>query len=99
MKSVQGHSGAVIVAVMVAAASPISRAVEEQVPDGGALEEVVVTAQRRAEHPLDVAGSISVISAADIDRLHVTSLDDLAAAVPGLLVSNGGSVGQDSIVL
>jgi outer membrane receptor protein involved in Fe transport len=63
------------------------------------LEEIIVTATKRAERARDVAASISVISAADLERLHVTSLQDLAAIAPGLLILSGGSPGQTSIVL
>jgi outer membrane receptor protein involved in Fe transport len=98
IKPVQLQSGALIVVAIVTAVSPIGRAAEAPVPDAGALEEVVVTAQRRTERPLDVAASISVITAADIDRLHVTSLEDLAAAAPGLVIYSGVP-GQTTIVL
>lgn len=63
------------------------------------LEEVIVTAERRAERVLDVADSVTVLRAPDIDRLHVTSLMDLAAAAPGLVIASGGSPGQAAIVL
>jgi len=63
------------------------------------LEEVIVTAERRAERALDVADSLSVISASEIDRLHMTNLMDLAAAAPGLVIVSGGSPGEAAIVL
>jgi outer membrane receptor protein involved in Fe transport len=77
----------------------ITGAGEAPPPDAGALEEIVVTAERRTERPLDVPASITVISAADIDKLHATSLVDLAAAAPGFLVVSGGSPGQTTIIL
>jgi outer membrane receptor protein involved in Fe transport len=79
-------------------APPISRA-DAPKPDADTLEQVIVTAERRAERTLDVPASISVISAADIERLHATSLIDLVAAAPGLVVIPAGSPGQGEIVL
>src|SRR5262249_55624812 len=48
---------------------------------------------------LDVPVSISVISAADIERLHATNLRDLEAAAPGFTIMPGGSPGQAQIVV
>ena len=68
-------------------------------PSPDQLEEVLVTAERRAERTLDVPVSISVISAADIERLHATNLRDLEAAAPGFTIKPGGSPGQVQIVV
>src|SRR5215472_5513596 len=73
----------------------------EQAPPSAAdtLEEVIVTAQRRAEPLLDVPVSISVISAADIERLHATNLRDLEAIAPGFTIIPSGSPGQTQVVV
>src|SRR5580692_5570107 len=97
-----GHlpTGALMVAGLGWMATPlIARAADSTRPDADVLEEIIVTASKRAERALDVPASISVIGAADLERLHVTSLQDLAAAAPGLLIQSGGSPGQTSIVL
>jgi iron complex outermembrane receptor protein len=78
---------------------PTGRAADSTQSDADMLEEIIVTATKRAERILDVPASISVIGAADLERLHVTSLQDLAAIAPGLLILSGGSPGQTSIVL
>jgi outer membrane receptor protein involved in Fe transport len=52
--------------------------------EGDALEEIVVTANKRSESLDKVGSAIQVLSAATLDQQHVTSLQDLAAAVPGL---------------
>src|ERR1700758_1082172 len=80
---------------------PLTTSAEEAPPSAAdTLEEVIVTAQRRAEPLLDVPVSISVISAADIERLHATNLRDLEATAPGFtIVPNGGSPGQAVIVM
>jgi iron complex outermembrane receptor protein len=51
---------------------------------GGMLEEVVVTAQRRAERLQDVPAAISSLSGEDLNRRNLLGNADLAARVPGL---------------
>ncbi|MDH0866507.1 TonB-dependent receptor [Mitsuaria sp. GD03876] len=52
-----------------------------------ALETVVVTANRRSELVKDVAGSVGVLGGAQMERLHVTSIQDVAGLVSGLQVA------------
>ena len=79
---------------------PLTTGAEEAPPAAAdTLEEVIVTAQRRTERALDVPASISVISAADIERLHATNLRDLEAAAPGFTIVPSGSPGQAEIVV
>jgi iron complex outermembrane recepter protein len=90
----------VLIVSMLGAPLPAETwAVDSSPADADTLEEVIVTAQRRAERVLDVPASIGVISAADIERLHATSLADLNAATPGFLVVPLGSPGQAAIVV
>jgi len=53
----------------------------------GALEEIVVTAQRRAESINDVGMSIQAIDADSLEALRVTSVRDLTTIVPSFTVS------------
>jgi outer membrane receptor protein involved in Fe transport len=97
-----GHipTGALIVAGLGwMAMPPTARAADSTRSDVDSLEEIIVTATKRAERALDVAASISVIGAAELERMHVTSLQDLAAIAPGLVIQSGGSPGQTSIIL
>lgn len=65
--------------------------------DGGAvesvgLEEIVVTARKRAESVQDVPVAVTAISAAQIERQDLTSLEKIAARTPNFTVgraSNG----------
>jgi iron complex outermembrane receptor protein len=55
----------------------------------GMLEEVIVTAQKRAEDLQDTAIAISAISAATMDDLNITNAEDYEAIVPSLSVRTG----------
>lgn len=50
----------------------------------GVIEEVIVTAQKRAQSLQDVAGSISAFGASQIEKRGITEVEDLFQAVPGL---------------
>jgi iron complex outermembrane recepter protein len=53
--------------------------------DSGGLEEIVVTATRRETNLSNTPISISALSAADIERDRVVTLDDVARMVPSLV--------------
>lgn len=55
------------------------------------LEEVIVTATRRTLDVQQVPAAISVVSAATIDDLSMSTIDDVAAQVPGVVVSRGSN--------
>ncbi len=55
------------------------------------LQEVIVTAQKRQERLVDVPISMVALSADDLQHRNIASLDDLAAAVPGMSVNSQGS--------
>ncbi|WP_323845491.1 TonB-dependent receptor plug domain-containing protein [Microbulbifer magnicolonia] len=62
------------------------------------LEQITVTASR-VEIPLREAGvSVSVLTAADIERLGYSSLLDVIRILPGISVSNTGGAGKVSSV-
>ncbi len=59
-----------------------------------ALDEIIVTAQKREENLQDVSISVTAISGADLVRARVTQLEQLDALVPGLQWhATGGDVG------
>lgn len=55
-----------------------------------ALEEIVVTAQKRQESVQDVAASVTAISAQTVENYGINNLKDYLSLVPGL-TSNGAS--------
>ena len=55
------------------------------------LEEVVVTATRRAQAVQDVPYSISVLNGQTIDNTGVTDLNDMVSLIPGLVSAEMGA--------
>lgn len=67
---------------------------------GMAIEEVVVTAQKRVEKIQEVPMAVQAISAATLDTFHATQLSDFADYVPGLQVTSvRGYPGQNNITI
>jgi iron complex outermembrane recepter protein len=58
--------------------------------DKTALTEIIVTAQKREQRLMDVPISIVAVSADQLEKRNIVSIDDLASAVPGLAVSSDG---------
>jgi iron complex outermembrane recepter protein len=50
----------------------------------GALEEIIVTAQRRSERLVDVPISVATVSSSELERAGGTSLENLNKLVPGI---------------
>jgi outer membrane receptor protein involved in Fe transport len=69
----------------------ISGARAADVNDTGALVEVVVTAQKRAENLQDVPLSIQAFGAAQLEELRINSFDDYAKYLPSVSFQKVGS--------
>lgn len=80
------------VAAQLAAASiavtGVPAATAQSAADVLSLEEVVVTARKAEERLLDVPLAITAFSAAQIEQRGIASLEDVAAATPGLTFSD-----------
>jgi len=63
------------------------------------LEEVVVTAEKRAVNLQEVAASISAIDGSRMEDLGLKNLRDYAQYVPGLEITQGGSPGHTTVTL
>ena len=68
-------------------AAPASEA-QQSLPQ---LETVIVTARRRLENAQETPVVITTFTADRLDRLAVTSMEELGAAMPGLIVTRGHS--------
>ena len=58
------------------------------------LEEVLVTAEKRAVDAQNVAAAVSALTAGMLDKSKIWNAADLQRRIPGLLVSNNGAYGQ-----
>lgn len=67
-------------------------------PQRAELEEIVVTAQKRAERLIETPQSVSVISGADLARLGATQFRDYANTIPGLTFTTTGA-GSNQLAL
>ncbi|MDF1587006.1 TonB-dependent receptor plug domain-containing protein [Marinimicrococcus flavescens] len=86
--------------VLLAAASPLVLAAGAQAQDGTALPELVVTATRIPTPAREVASSVSVVTAEEIERRQLRTLPDVLRELPGLnMVQGGGAGGQASLFL
>lgn len=72
------------------AASPAEARPTPAAPDGSSagVEEVVITAERRAQNMQEYAGVAQAISGDDLKAVGINRVEDLQAAIPGLNISN-----------
>src|SRR5665213_1735628 len=87
------NSRKAIFAVLLAAAGSASGVVDTfaAADSEESLKEIVVTAQKREEALKDVPISLVVVSAEELSDRHITSLEDLPSAVPGLSYASAGN--------
>ncbi|HEX2101846.1 MAG TPA: TonB-dependent receptor plug domain-containing protein, partial [Candidatus Synoicihabitans sp.] len=88
-----GSSLLLIASAAAAQTSPAAGAASESadVGRGFGLEEIIVTARRRAESLQDVPQTVDAVTAEDIERLSFQQFSDVQAIVPGLTLSGGNS--------
>lgn len=72
----------VLIAGLMAGSMSLARA------EDAALEEVIVTAQKRAENLQDVPISVDTLDAKALEKLGVVGLSDMKVMVPGLRIEN-----------
>jgi iron complex outermembrane receptor protein len=82
-----GAAVAAIAAVSVARADDQPAAAANQSTSAG-LQEVIVTAQKREERLHDVPMGVTAITADELQKQQLVSLEDLAAKVPGLSLTD-----------
>lgn len=87
MKSINIASIGVLVAAVASAATPATAYCQQR---SAALEEVVVTAQKRPEGYLDVPVSVSTLSGEVLDMAKVSEFQDLVQVSPSLTFSQTG---------
>jgi iron complex outermembrane receptor protein len=81
-----------IVAEIAALCSPAFAQTEATPPEGAtALQEIVVTAQKRVQSENDVGLSITAVDASTLSRRDISDVSDLVKIVPGLSVADAGN--------
>lgn len=71
----------------------------DQVDVSQGLEEIVVTAQRRAQSVQDLGASVSALSGQDLERLNVRSASDLANLTSNVTLLNPGGGGMPIFII
>ncbi len=94
MKTITWAAFAAAAALCVVAASA-----QEAAQEPGQLEEIVVTASKRAQTLLDVPIAVSVTSAETIAATHINDILDLQSIVPSLRVSQLQTSTQTNFII
>jgi len=90
IRTVAGFCAAVLVISAQQARSQSTAPPTEEAASGDALEEVIVTAQKRSENLQTTAVTANVLSAADLADKEIKNLDSLQFFNPGMSVTAAG---------
>ena len=91
-----GFAGSAVPDSRHSAAAANAASVSNDNPNG-ALEEIVVTANKRVEPLSHIGAGISAISGADLELMSANNLEDYLGFVPGVQFTSYGRPGQDQI--
>lgn len=84
-------SRAVSLVLAISAAIACAQALAADASTGPALEEIIVTAEKRSENLQDVPISVIAVNAQQIQDAHITDIRSLAILTPGLTVTSEGN--------
>jgi iron complex outermembrane receptor protein len=68
-------------------------------PEAGGLEAIVVTARRQQENLQNIPVAANVVSAAQVDRLRITSIERISSLAPQLIIGRSGTGNGGSLAL
>jgi iron complex outermembrane recepter protein len=88
---------AVALAAIVASPAEAQTVLDAGTGASGKLEDVVVTAQRRAESVQDIPVSVSAFSPAELERRNIDTTLDLVQYVPNLIGHNNTGLGSANV--
>lgn len=88
----------VLLATTICAPFVAAPALAQEQAGADSGEEIVVTARRQSEPLQDVPASVSVLTAAAIERTGATSADDFAQLTPGVTIVTGTAEAGDTQV-
>jgi len=83
-----------LVAAAIAAALPLSAARAQGSADEGVLQEIVVTAQKRAQNLQDTPIAIYAVTGRSLEQMNVANIGSLATSSPALVYSEAGGESQ-----
>ena len=96
----RGRGAARIAVCFGAAATPLLFCAIAHASDGDELQPVVITATRIPTPLLEVASSVTVVTAADIDARQERTFADVLKDIPGVnVVQTGGPGGETSVFM
>ena len=78
------------IATAITLSSLIAQTPQIAVAQEQTLEEIIVTATRRDMVPSEIPFNISAITGDEIEEAHVTDMEGLMRAMPGITVADGG---------
>mgnify|MGYP001157914837 FL=1 len=84
MKRIQYHVGCALGALVIGGLAQPALAQETGAGEGGASNEIVVTAQRRAERQVDVPISVASLGSEQLESASVDEISDIAKVTPGV---------------
>jgi iron complex outermembrane recepter protein len=87
-----------LVLLTASAARTVKAETDASSDTGSALEEIVVTAEKRSERLLDVPMSISALSGEELAASQAFQLEDFAGKVPGVSLINFGGAGTQVVI-
>ena len=88
---------AAAIASLVLAWSAVAQA--QQASSGGTLEEIIVTAQKRAQNSQDVGISVSAISGADLASLGAVAATDVTKSMPAVVLTQPNGPASFSLAI
>ncbi|HEY4969837.1 MAG TPA: TonB-dependent receptor [Steroidobacteraceae bacterium] len=87
-----------VVALSMQGPSPASAAAPAESADSAQLEEVIVTARKRDERLIDIPESITVISADDLLKKGIQTVEDVGRQTPNLQLSMRQDLTTDVVI-
>ena len=84
------------IAIALSVVAPVCHAATETEP---ALDEIIVTAEKRPERLQDVSAQVDVLTAASLDQLQIKEAPEITSTIPNLIVARNDTYTNSTIVL
>src|ERR1700683_3173819 len=84
------------IAIALSVVAPVCYAATETEP---ALDEIIVTAEKRPERLQDVSAQVDVLTAAGLDQLQIKEAPEITSTIPNLIVARNDTYTNSTIVL